>query len=320
MNHSDIAALMKGVAPVIRDLVAAATKPLVEEIATLKIEIGELRQIDHVATVADLVADAVGKIELPAAGKDGAPGRDGSDGKDGADGAVDMTEVAALIAAAVAEHLTANPPPAGKDGRDGAPGEPGQKGDPGQDGKDGRDGVDGQQGRDGVDGKDGAPGKLPVARAWADQVYRDGDVTTHRGALWQATRDTGKEPPHADWICLAERGADGASATEIEVRGTFDPEASYGRLNIVALNGAAFIARTDDPGPCPGENWQVIAMRGKPGPPGEAKRGDPGTRGLPGPAVRSLDIDGQGLLTLTNADGSTAVCDMYPLLSKLGGK
>jgi hypothetical protein len=137
--------------------------------------------------------------------------------------------------------------------------------------------------------------------------------------LWQAVRDTGRAPGHEDWICLAARGENGKAADEIEVCGTYDPEAEYRRLNIVALNGAAFMARKADPGPCPGEGWQVIAMRGKPGPKGEAVKGDPGRsiKGDPGQPVVAAHIDGNGLMTLVNGDGSTVECDLYPVLSKV---
>ncbi|MCP3471415.1 hypothetical protein NLM33_18735 [Bradyrhizobium sp. CCGUVB1N3] len=65
--------------------------------------------------------------------------------------------------------------------------------------------------------------------------------------------------------------------------GTYREGETYKFLNIVALNGSAFVARCDDPGPCPGDGWQLIASagrQGKPGPKGE--RGEPGPRGLPG--------------------------------------
>ncbi|WP_051960484.1 hypothetical protein [Devosia riboflavina] len=138
---------------------------------------------------------------------------------------------------------------------------------------------------------------------------------------YQANRDTGKAPPHADWICLAARGEDGKPAEQIEVRGTFSPDAEYGRLNIVALNGSAFISRKADPGPCPGDGWQVIAMRGKEGKPGQSIKGDPGpsVKGDPGPAIRSMSVDDQGLLALVNADGSKIECDLYPVLVKVQG-
>src|SRR5262249_40070527 len=34
------------------------------------------------------------------------------------------------------------------------------------------------------------------------------DVVTHAGNVWQARRDTGKEPGHPDWILLARAGRD----------------------------------------------------------------------------------------------------------------
>lgn len=167
--------------------------------------------------------------------------------------------------------------------------------------------------------KDGAPGKLPLAKAWDGRVAYEAEVRTHKGALWQAVRDTGREPGHDDWICLAAAGQPGKSADEIEVRGTYDPEASYGRLNIVALNGGAFMSRKADPGPCPGEGWQVIAMRGRPGEPGKTVKGDKGDtgKGPPGPPLVSMSVDGEGLLTAVNGDGSAVECDLYPLLAKL---
>jgi hypothetical protein len=41
-----------------------------------------------------------------------------------------------------------------------------------------------------------------------------------------------------------------------EIRGTYDPAATYKKLDIVTLNASWFVARVDDPGPCPGPNWQ----------------------------------------------------------------
>jgi hypothetical protein len=172
-----------------------------------------------------------------------------------------------------------------------------------------------EKGDKGEPGERGPAGLFPVAKAWADGVHYEGQVRAHGGATWQALRDTAKEPPHDDWICLASSGRDGRTP---RVRETFDAQAGdYRELDIVALNGAAFIARKDDPGPCPGAGWQVISTQGKTGKPGE--RGGPGPRGEAGPAMVAMGIDGQGLLTLSNADGSTVECDLYPVLSKLQG-
>lgn len=166
----------------------------------------------------------------------------------------------------------------------------------------------------GEPGKEGAPGKLPIARAWADRVHYEAEAVTHRGSLYQSLRDTAKEPPHEDWICIASAGQDGRS---FEIRGTYKESGEYRHLDVVALNGASFAAKSDNPGPCPGDGWQLIATQGKRGAPGErgnATKGDPGP---PGPRVRAVDVDDEGLLTLKNDDGSTVTCDLYPLLEKL---
>jgi hypothetical protein len=73
------------------------------------------------------------------------------------------------------------------------------------------------------------------------------------------------------------------------VRGTFDQAAVYRHLDIVALGGSSFIARRDQPGPCPGEGWQLIASAGKPGKPGpKGEPGEAGARGEPGAAAPTI--------------------------------
>ena len=151
-------------------------------------------------------------------------------------------------------------------------------------------------GEKGDKGDPGPPGQLPIARAFVpDTVHYAGDAVTHAGALWQATKDTGQAPPHADWICLAADGQDGITPT---IRGTYDPAGIYARLDIVALNSSSFIARKDQPGPCPGEDWQLIVSAGKqgrPGPPGaKGERGEPGSKGGPGapaPTILAWKVD-----------------------------
>ena len=168
-------------------------------------------------------------------------------------------------------------------------------------------------------GDPGAPGQLPAVKAWDDRVYYEGEVVAHDGGTWQASRDTGRAPPHEDWTCLARAGRDGVDGLSFSIEGTFDPQrVDYRRLSVVALNGGSFVAVRDNPGPCPGDGWQLLATRGKPGKPGEDSRvkGDPGP---PGPTVKSMSISDDGVLTLANADGSTVELDLYPLLSKLQG-
>ena len=231
-------------------------------------------------------------------GEAGPPGERGADGLNGADG------------------------PAGPQGERGEKGDRGEAGPQGERGADGLNGADGpagpqgERGEKGERGEAGPQGRLAAARDWTDSVHYEGSIVTHLGATWQATRDTGREPPHEDWLCLASAGRDGADGTSFAIEGTFDAlRADYRRLSVVALNGGSFVARRDNPGPCPGDGWQLLASVGKTGRPGE--RGGIGARGPAGPAVVALHVSDQGLMTLTNADGSIAELDLYPLLSKL---
>jgi hypothetical protein len=52
-------------------------------------------------------------------------------------------------------------------------------------------------------------------------------------------------------VRAASRPADGRDGRSLNVRGTWDPGASYFTLDVVACNGASFIARRDNPGVCP---------------------------------------------------------------------
>jgi hypothetical protein len=99
-------------------------------------------------------------------------------------------------------------------------------------------------------------------------------------------------PAHDDWRCIAAAGRDGRDAASPVIRGTYREDASYGWLDIVALNGSSFIARCDSPGPCPGDGWQLIASAGRPGKPGpkgdRGERGERGDRGQPGQSAPTI--------------------------------
>jgi hypothetical protein len=138
--------------------------------------------------------------------------------------------------------------------------------------------ADGPRGVPGPRGEPGPPGKLErVYRYVEDAVHYRGDIVTYRGSTFQARCDTAREPPHEDWTCVAHAGIDGKDGRDgrsLEVRGLFSDKETYQALDIVVLNGGSFIARRDNPGPCPGGGWQLIASQGK--------RGDKGERGLQG--------------------------------------
>jgi hypothetical protein len=153
--------------------------------------------------------------------------------------------------------------------------------------------VDGKEGPRGEKGDKGDPGELPMARACVHgEISYAGDVVTCDGGTWQAKNDTPQKPPHADWTPLA---LPGRNAVTPAVRGTFDLASCYDALNIVALNGSAFIARWNDPGECPGDGWQLIASAGRVGKPGiKGERGEPGApseRGPPGLTIESWRLD-----------------------------
>lgn len=158
------------------------------------------------------------------------------------------------------------------------------------------------------------PGVFPVVRMWSDEVHYAGSVVSHAGATWQALRDTGREPGGGDWACIAAAGAKGDPGVSMTARGTYDPEADYAALDVVAHDGSSWVAKRSAPGSCPGEGWQLIASRGGRGKPGDAVKGD---RGDPGPAVRQATVDAEGVVRLLNADGSLVELDLYPLLSRL---
>jgi len=151
-------------------------------------------------------------------------------------------------------------------------------------------GAMGPPGPSGPRGEQGPQGKLPLVKLWmAETVFYAGDVVAYDGGTYQAKRDTGQPPSHADWICLAAAGRDGNSIT---VRGTFDETQEYRCLDVVALNGGCFIARKDAPGPCPGSGWQLLASQGKRGVAGaRGERGPKGDPGLSGVTIRDWKID-----------------------------
>ena len=58
------------------------------------------------------------------------------------------------------------------------------------------------------------------------------------------------------------------------IRGTYDPKAEYFANDLVAKDGASFVAKRNNPGPLPGDGWQLLARQGQ--------RGVAGERGAPG--------------------------------------
>jgi hypothetical protein len=70
------------------------------------------------------------------------------------------------------------------------------------------------------------------------------------------------------------------------IKGTHDPKAEYFANDLVAKDGASFVAKRNDPGELPGPGWQLLARQGQ--------RGIAGERGVPGrdaPRIVKWELD-----------------------------
>jgi len=159
------------------------------------------------------------------------------------------------------------------------------------------------------------------------------DVAMINGSSFVALKDMPGPCPGSDWHLLAsrgsrgnrgpngergftglrgERGPDGASIT---IRGTWDADADYRQLDVVACNGGSFVARCDKPGPCPGKDWQLLAspgMRGERGP-----KGDKGEPGKVAPYFVGWDIDRASYCAIAKmSDGSEMTLELRPLFEQ----
>ncbi|MGX9426408.1 hypothetical protein [Bradyrhizobium sp. LeoA1S1] len=167
-------------------------------------------------------------------------------------------------------------------------------------------------------GEKGEPGSLPMIEPYtAGRIYYRGNVVADQTGSYQAKRDTAQAPcPESeDWTCMARSGADGKDGRTIRSRGTYDAAKTYERLDIVMLNGSSFVAQRDDPGPCPGEHWQLFASAGKRGQQGQ--KGERGERGPAGPLaivprIARSEIDAEYNLHLDYTDGSHDTIPLRP--------
>lgn len=92
-------------------------------------------------------------------------------------------------------------------------------------------------------------------------------------------------------------------------------DTAYQKLDIVACDGAAFIARHDGPGRCPGDGWQLISRQGKPGRKGElGERGPRGEKGEPGemPRIVATEINENYDLIILRSDNTREVIALRP--------
>lgn len=185
----------------------------------------------------------------------------------------------------------------GRDGTDGADGEPGQDGKDGENGTDGRDGIDG---KDGVDGKDGADGSTPQV-----DFTQDGDI----GMLSFVSGEARKEFE----IKLPYTG---------QARGLYDAEASYRALDVVSLNGSEWRAKSDNPGPLPGDGWMLSAQRGRRGEQGQrGQAGSEGKAGKDGSSIIQLKFEPDTAQLLAVMDsGEVFELDFDPIIRAIRGE
>jgi hypothetical protein len=201
----------------------------------------------------------------------------------------------------------------GPKGDPGSPGERGLQGERGLPGEaiHGPPGQSGPRGERGLQGEPGAPGAFPIATVWQpDRVAYAGDVVAHKGATWQATQDTGREPGDGPWLCMATAGRD---APPLNFRGAHRAGETYSANDVAVTNSSSFVALRADPGDCPGPGWALLAgtgKRGTAGPPGakgeRGATGPAGCDGAPGPTIAAWEIDRTNYsATPLMSDGST---------------
>jgi len=276
VNASDIALLVRGMAPAIRDAVATAVDSYdavwAPRIVALEAEIARLKAMQPVHGLD-------GKDGAPGErGLDGAPGRDGVDGAPGPpgrDGAKGPDGVAGR------DGLDGKD---GRDGVDGAPGAPGRDGAKGLDGVAGRDGLDGKDGRDGLPGVPGRDGEKGLDGAngrdgangadglgfddMTEELADDGRTIIRR----YSSGDRVKEFRHTFSVVLD--------------RGVFSAGKSYEPGDAVTWGGSLFIAQkatSAKPGEASDASraWRLAVKRGGDGKQGPA--GPQGERGAIGP-------------------------------------
>ena len=156
----------------------------------------------------------------------------------------------------------------GERGERGERGLPGEIGKMGLRGEPGIPGARGEPGLPGERGERGPMGALPRVKVWEPGVHYAGDVVTRGGRDLSGAAGHRRAAGQRQGLGLPRAGGRGRRVRRT-VRGLFDATATYRQLDIVALNGGSFIAKKDDPGPCPGAGWQLIVSQGKSGDKGE---------------------------------------------------
>src|SRR5262245_23044177 len=189
-----------------------------------------------------------------------------------------------------------------------------QPGPPGPPGECGPPGAAGERGECGPAGDRGEPGERGVAGAQGEcgPSGERGDIGP-QGERGEA----GSAGPQGD---RGEPGPPGRLPQVLPWCAGVHYEGS-----VVTHDGSLYQAQQDTASEPPHERWACIVACGEVGKDGrrgeKGARGESGERGREGPsgpAVAAMSVDAEGMITLTNGDGSTVNLDLYPLLVKIG--
>lgn len=275
LSTREAVALMKSVASVVKEHVAAALEATSAAVARLERRVDE--QADALREAQAAVALAAERV--PLVGDKGDPGERGEKGDPG------------------------------ERGEEGKPGARGEKGDPGERGEKGDPGIDGRsvsidEVKQMVDG---------IVAVWAlDFERRAADVlqrAVERMPVPKDGRDALElEDLHAE---LSDDGVltfvfiRGDLRKELPIRipmlvdrGVFTPDAQYSLGNGVTYGGSFWIAQCHAPKGKPGESadWRLAVKRGRDGKEGargeRGEKGDPGASGAPVVVPRDISEGG----------------------------
>ena len=281
---------------------------------------------EHVAAALSQVLDRIKALEerKPAEALQGEPGPQGERGEVGPAGKdAEPVNVSDIVAAVLSQIPQPQP------GEKGEPGPQGEKGEQGIAGKGerGEKGEPGEAGRNGIDGKDGRDALqidiLPAVDF--SRSYPRGTFARFDGGLIRSFRDTipGEHLEKSGWeVIVAGIAFADASMSEdcrsvslmvrrtgdelcearvftvptLIYRGIFDPQKEYAQGDVVTWGGSAWHCR-DKTMSAPNEkseSWKLMVKEGRKGKDGkDGERGLQGLKGDPGRDLTQMDFNGR---------------------------
>jgi collagen triple helix repeat protein len=236
MDRSEIAALAKGMAPVVIEMINGAVAPLVARLAVL-----EARPIE--------------KGEAGPQGQDGPPGTQGPQGLPGPPG---------MAGPEGPPGAPGSPGAAGEPGPQGLPGGPGERGERGPEGERGPSGVQGDPGGKGEKGEPGRDGRdaadLALLRGFIVE-----QVAAEISEIFKAASLTSPDFGRTLSATLGGKTHEIKTAIPIHV-GLWKENTAYLAGDGVTHGGQFFIAQGDTTAkPLASTQWQLVVQRGRDG-------------------------------------------------------